>query len=215
MKPERFSITPQTDADGICQAQAASSGGIQLLTLNGALVTSGVATLNDADHIVTITSGANNSGITFTITGKDYRGYEYTEVVTGPNSNTVSSSNYYRSISSISVSGDTTSTVTVGVNGVSISKVIPLDVYQDSFRVGFNVEVPASPSPSLTYSVQHTSDDVQVKTNLNDLAWNNHDSINAKTGTEDGSYTIPVIAMRVSITAYATGTMNVTVIQEG
>lgn len=71
----------------------------------------------DAGRPIYITSAGNDSGITFTIVGIKNRSainLVSTEVVTGVNASVVSSSNTYSEIISITPSGNTASTVTVG-----------------------------------------------------------------------------------------------------
>lgn len=215
MRPQYFDITPQSDDDGICALQSASSGGEQSLILNGALVSDGVASLTNADHLISITSGSNNSSIAFTISGKDYRGQSIEETLAGPNNTTVNSTYYYRSVSSIKVSGDTTNTVKVGVSGKCVSDLATFDTLQKVFSVSFEVEVPTSPTPNLTYSVINTMDDIQVNNPLGNLSWIPHDVINSKTDTQDGSYSHPVVAARVQVTAYTSGVLKFKVIQGG
>jgi hypothetical protein len=61
-----------------------------------------------------ITSGGNDSGITFTVIGYNYNGNPITEVVTGSNSTIVSTKSTFLSLISITASGATASTITVG-----------------------------------------------------------------------------------------------------
>lgn len=103
-------------ANGIAQTQ--SLGGAGNLTLNGSLVSGGVATM-DAPRRVIIASLGNDSGITFTITGTarpEQGGIVQSEVVTGANIGTVVSTLDYATVTSIRGSGATASTVTAGTN---------------------------------------------------------------------------------------------------
>jgi hypothetical protein len=61
-----------------------------------------------------ITSGGNDSGITFTVLGYRYDGSPFTDVVTGSNSTIVSTPNGFQSIISVTASGATASTITIG-----------------------------------------------------------------------------------------------------
>src|SRR3990167_8446733 len=70
----------ELDANGICLTQTPSGAGD--LTINGALATSGVATLDVPRHII-ITSTANDSARTFTITGTNAYGDATSEAITG------------------------------------------------------------------------------------------------------------------------------------
>jgi hypothetical protein len=77
----------------------------------------------DIGRSVYITSAGNDSGITFTIVGIKNRSQPTlvsTEVVTGSNASVVSSTNTYSEIISITPSGNTASTVTVGAAGFGL-----------------------------------------------------------------------------------------------
>jgi len=66
---------------------------------------------------ITLTSSANNSGITFDITGTDGNGDAQTETLTGPNSTTVNSASKYLTVTSIIASGGITTQIQAGILG--------------------------------------------------------------------------------------------------
>jgi len=66
---------------------------------------------------ITLTSSADNSGITFVITGTDGNGDAQTETVTGPDTATVSSANKYATVTSIVASGSITTQIQAGILG--------------------------------------------------------------------------------------------------
>jgi hypothetical protein len=66
---------------------------------------------------ITLTSSADNSGITFDITGTDGNGDSQTETVTGPDTETVSSANKYATVTSIIASGPITTQIQAGILG--------------------------------------------------------------------------------------------------
>lgn len=101
----------------------------------------------------------------------------------------------------VSVSSQTTSSpVIVAQNGY--------------FNVGFGVVL--SNTPTLTFKVQHTYDVIGDGTNGTVLAsnatWFDHPTVTGKTANTDGSYTSPVFAIRLNVTAYTAGTATMTVI---
>jgi hypothetical protein len=67
---------------------------------------------------VRITSGGNDSGITFTVHGYDIYSYPMTETITGANVGVASGKKAFKYIASIAVSGASASTVTVGTGDV-------------------------------------------------------------------------------------------------
>tara|TARA_R100001443_G_scaffold17349_1_gene27832 strand:+ start:1146 stop:1721 length:576 start_codon:yes stop_codon:yes gene_type:complete len=70
---------------------------------------------------VTITSSANNSGITFTVVGTDATGAAQTSAATtGPNANTIDIAGTWLTVTSITASGSITTDISAGVkNGVA------------------------------------------------------------------------------------------------
>lgn len=104
--------------------------------------------------------------------------------------------------------------VKVTVDSQTASLPIPLDTYQSPFTVSIGVVLSAG--ASLTYSVQHTFDDV-FAAGFDPAAatWFDNASLTAKLTSFDGNYTTPVRAVRLNVTAYTSGTATMTVIQAG
>ena len=110
-----FAVTPTTSA-GYYRASAASTGTTTYTLLKTVAGPYGVG------YKVSIVSTADDSGKTFTIVGHAMGtapGVVTTEVVTGPNTTTVSSTNYFDTITSITPSATTTGSIGVGVLGTS------------------------------------------------------------------------------------------------
>lgn len=114
-------------ANNICLTQTPTSA----LTINGALASSGVATL-DAARRVLITTTANESSKTFTIVGTDRTGQTQTDVVTGPNATTGYSALDFKTVTSITISSAAAGSLTVGTNTIASSAWIRLDNYADA-----------------------------------------------------------------------------------
>lgn len=104
--------------------------------------------------------------------------------------------------------------ITVTVSSQAASAVIPLDTYQDPFNVSIGVVLSAG--ASLTYSVQHTFDNV-FASNFDPLTatWFNNSGLTAKTTSLDGNYNMPVTAIRLNVTTHSSGSATMTVIQAG
>lgn len=104
--------------------------------------------------------------------------------------------------------------VRVTVYSQTASQPIPLDVNQGPFNVGVGVALSAG--ASLTYSVQHTFDDVWADGfNPSNAVWYTNSSLGAKTTSLDGNYAFPVTAVRLNVTTHSSGTATMTVIQAG
>jgi VCBS repeat-containing protein len=78
-------------------AGAQQLGGAGNMTLTGSSVNDG----SNMDTTVTLTSTGNISGVTFTVTGTDASGSTITEDITGPNSNTVTGSTKFLTVTQI------------------------------------------------------------------------------------------------------------------
>lgn len=98
--------------------------------------------------------------------------------------------------------------VSVTVSAVAISNPIVMDYMKDPFAVGLGVKV----TGTITYSVQHTFDDVYDSTVT--PTWFDNTSLAAQTANKDGNYAFPVRAIRLNNTA-GTGSATLTVIQAG
>jgi len=108
-----WAITPSTSATLLrAAASIAGAGDITLLTNDVSPYGTGYKLL--------FTSVGNDAGITFTITGVkvgDLSGASVTEEVTGANAGTASSTNFYTSVSNISVDGASAGNVSIGTTG--------------------------------------------------------------------------------------------------
>lgn len=102
------------DRDGIVTAVTATGAGA--ITLTGALVSSGIATLS-SDRKILVYAAGDESGRTFAVTGQNSLGTAVTESITGPNAGTVYSTNTFKTISSITVDAATAGDYEIGQVG--------------------------------------------------------------------------------------------------
>lgn len=98
-------------------------------------------------------------------------------------------------------------------SGTAISTVsswLPLDVFESPFNVGFGV-VNNGPG-NVTFSVQHTFDDVQNSA-VTPTAFT-HADVSLKTASIDGNYAYPVKAVRLAfVSASGSADCTITVLQ--
>ena len=113
--------TTAADTDGVCQSQTPAAGGVQDLTINGALSSGGIATFTTA-RFITITSASDDSGRTFTVIGTDVNGNAQTETIEGP-ATTVTGTLYFRTVTQVTVDDDTAGAITVGMSNDAIDVV--------------------------------------------------------------------------------------------
>lgn len=91
---------------------------------------------------------------------------------------------------------------------------VPMDHYRQPFNVGLAVVL--EPGSSLTYTVEHTFDDVFSPTfNPATAAWFPNATLTNKTASMDGNYAFPVSAIRLNITSFTSGSARFTLIQAG
>ena len=113
MQYDVWAVTPATD-DAYYRANASIAGAGALSLLANTVGPNGYG------YKLIITSAGNDSGITFTITGikvGDLTNTVVSEVVTGANATTATSSNYYARVDSITASGASAGNVKIGTTG--------------------------------------------------------------------------------------------------
>jgi hypothetical protein len=99
---------------------------------------------------------------------------------------------------------------TITVSSAASSAWIPVDHRKNPFNIGFAVTLG---SAVLTYKVQHTFDDVQDAA-ITPVAFD-HPDVTGDTTNQDGNYAFPVRAIRLTVTAYTSGSAVLTLIQAG
>ena len=211
MQPISATVGPidAADADGICESQTPSGAGA--LTLDGVLVSGGVATL-DAARRVLITAVGDESGKTFTITGTSYNGQVQSETITGPNATTAQSVLDYKTVISVTISAAAANAITVGTNGVASSRWLRLDNWAFP-QVGIQCNV----NGTVNYTVQQTLDDPNDPTNpvaVSAVNWVNHPDISlvGATATVQGNYGYAPLYARVTLNS-GTGSVTMTLVQ--
>ena len=195
-------------ANNIAQSQSPGAGAI---TLNGSTVASGVATLDAARRVI-VTSGGNDSGITFTVTGKSRTGAALTETITGANAGAASTTQDFAAVSSVTHTGTVAGTVTVGTSGVASSAWFVLDHTVTPMNVGIVVTV----TGTINFTVEYTYDDPNAPYSGTFPTVLSVAALAAKTANTDGSITTPVRAVRLTQNSFtAPGTASMIAIQSG
>jgi len=133
---------------------ASSIAAAGTVTLNGSLVSSGTATL-DQPRRVLFTSAGNDSGITFTVTGTDWNNMPASEVLTGANTTTAYTAYDFKTVTSVVASGASAGNVSIGTNAVASSRPVFLDTYADSSTY---IQTDTGGSSAITYTIQLSGD---------------------------------------------------------
>lgn len=202
-----FGPLDTADDNGICLTQTPAGAGN--LTINGALATGGVATMDVARRVL-ITTAADETSKTFTITGTDWFGNTISEAVAGVDNTTTYTNADFKTVTQVAVSAATTGAIIVGTNGVASGQPLPLDIYQRPY-VGLQVVV----SGTINWTIQQTLDSPYV-TDTTALTWFDSSDANlvAETVNRQGSYTPIPAATRIVINS-GTGSLVYTIIESG
>jgi hypothetical protein len=190
------------DDNGICASQTPAAGGVQSLTLNGALVSGGVATM-DVPRILSVTSAGDDSGRTFTFTGTDRHGFTITEEVTGGNVAAAYTTKCFKTITGVTTDDDTAGAVIVGTSDAMFSGWHNVDRSGDNY--GFSVEVSAG--ASLKYQVQYTRSDIFLR-GFRETDAVVTDITGILDASSDGVFPGTVRAVRVRLLEYASGSIK-------
>lgn len=172
---------------------ASQSPGAGAILINGSAATAGLATL-DAARRVLITSGGNDSGITFTVTGKNFAGNPLTETITGGNIAAVATTQDFKTVSSVTHTGSVAGTVTIGTNGVGSSPWFMIDRDQGIVNIGIAVIV----SGTMNYTVEYTYDDPNAPYTGTFPTAFPLTALASKTASTDSLITFPVFAIRLT-----------------
>lgn len=211
MRPIFATVGPlaAASANAICLSQTPAAAGA--LVLNGATVSGGVATLDNARRVL-ITCVGNESAKTFTLTGTSYNGKVQSETLTGPNATTVQSALDYKTVTSITISAAAAGAITVGTSAVASSRWLRLDNW--AFP---QVAIQCDVTGTVNYTVQQTLDDPNNETLFMSPAmvnWINHPDSNlvGATTTVQGNYGYAPIYARVTLNS-GTGSVVLTLVQ--
>ena len=99
----------------------------------------------------------------------------------------------------------------VRVSLSSVSASIPMVV--DNAKLTTNIAIGVVSTGTATFSVQHTYSDVLDP--LVTPVWFNLSTITAATANAEGSYSVPIVAVRLNVTAWTSGTVTMNMIQAG
>lgn len=175
---------------------------------------SGTATM-DKPRRATFTSAADDSDITYTITGTDWNTNIISEVLTGSNGGVVTTVLSYKTITSILLSGATSGALEVGSSAVADSPWVRFD----DFAANSQVSIQCTVSGTVNYTVQQTMEDPNYVTNQlptvtyqwtpASVAWLDHpdSALVAATATKQGNYGYAPIWAKVVLNS---GTGSVT-----
>ena len=138
------------DDNGIHLTSTPTAGAV---SLDGALVTGGVAYLGSPRRVLVTTAGAD-AGKTMTITGTDANGNIQVDTVTLPSASTVYTSLDFLTVTGITISATAAGAIIVGTNGIGGSRWVRLNDFAPS-----NISIQCDVTGTVNYTIQATLDD--------------------------------------------------------
>jgi hypothetical protein len=150
MRPIVATVGPLATAAANNIALSQTPAGAGALTLNGSLVTAGVATLDNPRRVLITTADTTT---VFTVTGTTPTGAGISEsfkVVAGASY----TGQDFKTVTSITVNQGTTAAVTVGTNGIASTPWVRLDEWADP-----HTSIQCNATGTVSYTVQFSNDD--------------------------------------------------------
>lgn len=198
MRPKRFAFSlVALDANGYLSTTEGTGAGPWTTFL--------AQPADGCSHPVTITSAANLSALTFTLTGTDAEGRTISEAIVGPNATAVTSVKYYRTVTSLSASSTVgANTFELGWTALARTPIYPVNAYG---TVGAAIAVDIG--GTVTYSGNATNGDVFSLASDTLL----FTAITGMAGaTADASVVAPLgsTGLRVSVASHTSGTLAIT-----
>lgn len=198
MRPKHKTYTPAAvDTDGIVDG---ATGATSPIAQVGTSAGDGLA------HQLNLTSAANLSGITFTITGTDADGLALTESIAGPNATTIETTEYFRTVTSIAISATLgANTVDIGWVDEFVTPTLPMAYTVDRAQVSVKV------TGTINYSVQQTLSDLRAITAGSELYWTDIVDpaglidLTSITAAVDWTFQPPPRAIRLKANSYSSG----------
>ncbi|MDE2096321.1 MAG: hypothetical protein KGL39_03680 [Patescibacteria group bacterium] len=188
-------LLPAADTNGIAHSQ--TPGGAGNLTLNGDLVSGGVANLVVAQRVA-IHSAADDTGITWTVTGTDRFGNAQTDSFAGVNNGYAYSALDFLTVTQIAISGAAAGAVTAGTNGKGSTQWFA----PTQLITPFNASAAVVVSGTVNYTVEYTYDDPNRLIAPNSISpptvWA-ISALSSKSANTDAAVTAPIAAIRCTV----------------
>lgn len=204
-----LNIAPSAAAAGTVSATQTPGAGLTML-INGTLATGGVATIAAA-QLITLVNNFNDSAITATITGTDPDGGAQSEAVTMPNAGTATGLKFFKTVTSITVSAALGGTFASGNSIISASPTYWPNVGENPFNIGILAKLASGGTATFALN-QHYE---RMGTYPADGLWFAHATLTGLTSSTAGSLIIPVVGIRIRVSAYSAGPVSAQFVQAG
>lgn len=189
------------DADSVAASQTPAGAGFLTLTSSTVELT--------PPRFVTITSVANETTKTFTITGLGPSGNPISEDIAGGDNTTVTSTLTFASVTSIYVDAATAGAITVGFTQSGYSQWIPMDIYTPNQVTTISATV----AGTINYTVQYTNED-PFDTSITQTAVSHPvAALVGASANQTGTTTTLMRAVRYLVNS-GSGTLRFTIVQQ-
>lgn len=170
----------------------------------------------DTQRRIAFSSGGDDSGITFTVTGTNQAGFPITDTFAGANTTTYQSNLDFKTITNVTHSGSVAGTLTIGTNAVGSSLWQIVNWNANPTNLGYVIELR---SGAASFTMDYTLDDPNILPgtgglNAAGLAYPLATASASAAVTTTGSFTSPIVAWRLT-TLTGTGTLVVRALQSG
>lgn len=199
---------PIFNTQAICQTQTLGSAGS--LMINGSLAGGGQVVFMGFARTVSLTSTSNLSAVSFTISGT-INGLAITDVISGPNNNTIESDLIFDSILSI-----TTNNAAAGISAGTgtTGRTQWFHHFHNTISPDFSVQV--SLTSTLNYSFVTTLTDVKFNLPANISLFTPITAMTGATTNQLSGYTVPSRSSAIQVnSSNSTGSFTAIFIQQG
>ncbi len=197
-RPVYYTFSPAAeDSDGIAND----------LTGAGPWVPNIAAGPNDGlAHQVSLTSGANLGAINITITGTDADGRAVTETRAGPAANTVETTTFFKTVTTISAASTlAANTMDVGWVDEAVSQTIPVEWYLTGGKMTAQVKL----TGTANFDIEETNSDLRATysppPSQDSFFWQNDANFTNKSASLTAELAILCRAVRLAINSYSSG----------
>lgn len=212
MRPITVSVAGALQSNSTTSIRTASAVAAGAVTLNGSLVSGGVANLTNAQN-VTVTNGSTET-ISLTFVGTTFGGVGISETVQLGTAATLTLGNSFLTISGVTASGPSVGNISIGTPGTAVSAWVRFDSWAPSY-----ISIQATVVGTVNYTIQQTLDDPNSPTNPvqpASVTWINSSDSTAVSATSSiqSNYLFAPIFARVLLNS-GTGSVTATFLQSG
>lgn len=198
MRPQYFSFTPANETTTGIATGLTGAGPWTSFTLSGPS--------DSFAHQLSLTSAANLSAINITIVGTDADGQAVTETRAGPNANTVETSAYFKTVTSISAASTLgANTLDVGWVDEFVSQTLPTEIYLHQGPPFCQITL----TGTANFDVEDTMSDIRASysppPSQGDFTWLNDANFTAKSASLSAQLAVIPRAIRLAVNSYSSG----------